>query len=283
MLASDRRNRILERVAEDQSLHITQLAQELNVSEMTVRRDIARLERNGFLRRTYGGATTHLTRSLDPSFNPRVLENAQAKRLIGVAAARLLSDAATMFVGVGTTTEQFARFLPARSDLTVITESLPIATFLGTRPLRVVVLGGTVLTDELTCVGPAAMATLGRYRADVAVIGAAGLSLQHGLTELREEEADNHRVMIERSDRIVVLADGSKLGARAMAQVAPATAVSVLVTNEGAPEQEVRALRDAGVDVVIAMRSDARHRRDGDGDAAEAGRAAAGGGKAEGG
>ena len=280
MLASDRRNRILERVAEDQSLHITQLAQELNVSEMTVRRDIARLERNGFLRRTYGGATTHLTRSLDPSFNPRVLENAQAKRLIGVAAARLLSDAATLFVGVGTTTEQFARFLPARSDLTVITESLPIATFLGTRPLRVVVLGGTVLTDELTCVGPVATATLGRYRADVAVIGAAGLSLRYGLTELSEEEAENHRVMIVRSDRVVVLADGSKLGARAMAQVVPATAVSVLVTNEGAPEREIRALRDAGVDVVIATRSDARHR--GDGDAGDSGRAAAGGGEAVG-
>ena len=254
MLASDRRNRILERVAEDQSLHITQLALELGVSEMTVRRDIARLERQGFVRRTYGGATAHLTRSLDLGINPRTLENAQAKRLIGVAAARLLTDAATMFVGVGTTTEQFARFLPARAELTVITESLPIATLLGTRPLRVVVLGGTLLTDELACVGPAALATLARYRADVAVLGAAGFSARYGLTELTEEEAENHRVMMARSDRVVVLADGSKLGARTMAQVAPAAAVALLVTDEGAPAGELDVLREAGVDVLVAAR-----------------------------
>jgi DeoR family transcriptional regulator, aga operon transcriptional repressor len=255
MLAADRRNHILGRVAEEQSLHITQLALELGVSEMTVRRDIARLERQGFLRRTYGGATAHLTRSLDLGINPRTLENAQAKRLIGVAAARLLTDAATMFVGVGTPTEQFARFLPARAELTVITESLPIATLLGTRPMRVVVLGGALLTDELACVGAAALATLARYRTDAAVVGAAGFSARYGLTELTEEEAENHRVMMERSDRVVVLADGSKLGAKTMAQVAPATSVSLLITDESAPAREVKALRDAGVDVLIAARS----------------------------
>ena len=88
MLAVDRRHRILEQVAEHQTIHIAELAAELGVSEMTIRRDIGRLERDGFLRRTYGGATAHITRSMELLFNARALENAPAKRLIGMHAAR---------------------------------------------------------------------------------------------------------------------------------------------------------------------------------------------------
>src|ERR687884_383173 len=156
MLAVDRRHRILERVAEEQTIHIRELAAELGVSEMTIRRDITRLERDGFLRRTYGGATAHVTRSLELAFNARALQSATAKRLIGAAAGRLVADARTLFVGTGTTAEQLALYLPPREDRTVITSSLPVASLLGTRPGRVVVLGGAVRRDELCCVGAVA-------------------------------------------------------------------------------------------------------------------------------
>ncbi len=262
MLAADRHARILERVAEGQSLQVGQLARELSVSEMTIRRDIAALERSGFLRRTYGGVTAHLMRPLDLAFDGRTLKNATAKRMIGITTAKLVADATTLFVGVGSTAEQVARFLPQRAETTVVTESLPIASLLGTRKLKVVILGGTVRTEELSCVGPAATATLERYRADVAVLGAAGLSARYGLTELFEEEAENHRLMIERSDRVVVVADASKLGARTMAQVAAPSSISVLVTSEGAPEDELRGLREQGIEVVVAGPGD--HRGDGD-------------------
>ena len=131
MAAVDRRHRILERVAEDQTIQVGELALAFDVSEMTIRRDIARLERDGFVRQTYGGATAHLTRSLDVAFNARALEHTREKRLIGMRATTLLEDARVVFVGIGTTAEQFARFLPARQDLTVVTASLPIASLLG--------------------------------------------------------------------------------------------------------------------------------------------------------
>jgi DeoR/GlpR family transcriptional regulator of sugar metabolism len=257
MLATDRRTRILERVAEEQTIRIGELAEEFRVSEMTIRRDIAKLERTGFLRRTYGGVTAHLTRSLDPAFNTRSLRNAAAKRLIAVTAAGLIGDVSTVFVGTGTTTEQFVRLMPAFDDLTVVCESLPVAGLLGTRSTRVVVLGGTVHRDELSCIGPVATGTVQRYRADVAVLGAAGVTLRHGITELFEEEAENHRLMIERSERLLLLADGSKLGTHAMAYVAPVTAISTLVTDEGAPADVLAELRAAGVEVVVARRRSA--------------------------
>src|SRR5664279_1501531 len=119
--AVDRRHRILEQVAEHQTIHIAELAAELEVSEMTIRRDIGRLERDGFLRRTYGGATAHITRSMELLFNARALEHAPAKRIIGMHAAQTLAPDRTIFVGIGSTTEQFAMFLPPREDLTVVT------------------------------------------------------------------------------------------------------------------------------------------------------------------
>jgi DeoR/GlpR family transcriptional regulator of sugar metabolism len=191
MLATDRRTRILERVAEEQTIRIGELALEFGVSEMTIRRDIAKLERTGFLRRTYGGATAHLTRSLDPAFNTHSLQNAAAKRLIAMTAVALIGDASTIFIGTGTTTEQFARLMPARDDLNVVCESLPVAGLLGTRKPHVTVLGGIVHRDELSCVGPVAVATVRRYHADIAVLGAAGVTPRHGITELFEEEAAN--------------------------------------------------------------------------------------------
>lgn len=254
MLPVDRRHLILERVAEQQTIHIGELARSLGVSEMTIRRDLARLERDGFLRRTYGGATAHVTRSLELAFNARALRHAAAKRLIGMEAAKLMADATTIFVGIGTTVEQFAFYLRGREGLTVVTSSLPVASLLGTRPVRVVVLGGTVRRDELSCIGPIAASSVARYNAEVAVLGAAGLSVRAGITELTDEEADIHRAMIERSEQLLVVADASKLGSVTSATVAPAERIHTLVTDEGAPADQVQAFRDVGIRVVIARR-----------------------------
>ena len=253
MLAVDRRHRILERVAEQQTIHISELAQELEVSEMTIRRDIGRLERDGFLRRTYGGATAHVTKSLELAFNARALQNAAVKRVIGMAAARLLQGTTTMFVGIGTTTEQMAMFLPPRDDRMVITSSLPVASLLGSRRGHVVVLGGTIRQDELSCIGPIAAGTVRHYHPQVAVLGAAGVSSRFGITELDDEAAEINRLMIEHSDALVVLADGSKFGPPAVAAVDDVHRIRTLVTDASAPDDEVDALRGQGVEVVIAQ------------------------------
>jgi DeoR/GlpR family transcriptional regulator of sugar metabolism len=253
--AADRRHTILARVAEEQTIHVGELAHDLGCSEMTIRRDIRRLERDGFIRQTYGGATAHLTRSFDISFNARGLLAAREKRMIGMRTAALVESARVLFVGIGSTTEQFARYLPARPDLTVVTPSLPIASLLGTRPIRVVTLGGAVLRDELTCVGPIAVATLARYRFDAAVIGAAGISARWGVTELTEDEAAVQRAALDRTERVIVMADGSKIGAATPIVVCPATSVNTLVTDPSAPPAELDELRRQGLEVLIAERA----------------------------
>jgi DeoR family transcriptional regulator, fructose operon transcriptional repressor len=260
VFAVDRRRRILQRVAEEQTIKIGELARELDVSEMTIRRDISRLEQDGFLRHTYGGATAHITKSIELAFNARALEHAAEKRLIGMRAAEDLADCSVLFVGVGTTAEQFSLFLSPAPGLQVITGSLPVASLLGSRPVHVIALGGTVREEELACVGPLATASVARYRADVAVIGAAGVSGRFGITEIDDEIAEVNRAAIEHSSRLVVLADASKIGVDASAIVAPAKAISTLVTSAGAARAELDQFRAMGVDVVIATGAQGRHR-----------------------
>jgi DeoR/GlpR family transcriptional regulator of sugar metabolism len=115
-----------------------------------------------------------------------------------------------------------------------------------------VCVGGAVLRDELSCVGSGALRTLSTYRFDLAVIGAAGLSARWGITELTDEEAEVQRTALERADRVIVIADGSKLGAATSAVVAPADRVATVVTDPSAPEEELRRLRALGIDIVIA-------------------------------
>jgi DeoR/GlpR family transcriptional regulator of sugar metabolism len=207
--AADRRHTILLRVAEEQTIHVGELARDLGVSEMTIRRDIRRLERDGFVRQTYGGATAHLTRSLDVAFNARALQHAREKRLIGMRATQLVADARVLFIGIGTT------------------------------------------ADELTCVGPTAVATLEGFRFDLAVIGAGGLSARWGITEDSDDEATVQRAAIDRAERVVVIADGSKLGTSLTSVVGHASRIASLVTDRSAPPAELAALGRLGIEIVV--------------------------------
>lgn len=260
MFPVDRRRRILQRVAERQTIRIGELARELGVSEMTIRRDIGRLEQDGFLRHTYGGATAHITKSIELAFNARALEHTAEKRLIAMRAADDLAATPVLYVGPGTTTEQFSLFLAEAAGPQVITGSLPVATFLGSRSARVVALGGTVREEELACIGPIATAALARYRTDVAVIGAAGVSARFGVTEMDDSLAEVNRAALLHTARVVVLADASKIGTDSHAIVAPASAIGTLVTSAGAPLDELARLRAAGVDVQVVSAALPRQR-----------------------
>jgi DeoR/GlpR family transcriptional regulator of sugar metabolism len=255
LLAVERRIKVLERVAADQAVEVSSLAREFGVSEMTIRRDLRRLDRDGFVRRTYGGATTRIVRAagaFEVTQSARMLHHAQEKRYIALRAAELTDGARVIFVGVGSTVEQFARLAAARDGLLVITPSLVVASLLGTRRVQVIMAGGMVRQDELSCVGPAAVETVQRYNTDIAVIGAAGISARRGVTDLDDSEAGVIRAALERTERIVVLADGSKFGDVALSTVVPIKRVSTIVTDASADPVEVDRIEREGVEVIIA-------------------------------
>jgi DeoR/GlpR family transcriptional regulator of sugar metabolism len=252
LAANTRRRLILTRVAEQQSIEAQALADELNVSVMTIRRDIKRLEQDGFLRQTYGGATVHITKSIELGFNSRALQFSTQKRLIGAYAARRIEPGQVLFLGEGTTASQFAQFLPPHPRLLVVTTSLSHASLLCSRGIRVIVTGGELQVDELVMTGPLAEATINQFYADICVLGAAGVDATSGITELDHEVAALHRLMIERSQQVIILADHSKLGFRAPAVVVPAKAVRILITDEEASREAIEPLEATGLQVLYA-------------------------------
>jgi DeoR/GlpR family transcriptional regulator of sugar metabolism len=251
-LPVERHHLILERVAAEQALDYASLAAELGVSVMTVRRDVKHLEAEGFVRTTRGGATAHLTRSFDLLVGQRALAHAGEKRLIGRRAVELIEAGETIFLGIGSTAAQFAQFLPANLGVTVITTSLAHASFLASREVRVVSTGGLVAGEELSQTGALAERSISRFHATSAVLGAAGISSRAGVTELDPAHADLHRRMVERSERLIVLADGSKAGVAAPYIVCDLDQVTALVTDPAGSAAMAQECSLSRVQLIVA-------------------------------
>jgi len=231
LLSIERHQRILERVAAESAVDYLSLADELGVSSMTIRRDVRILEDAGHLTTTRGGASAQISNTQDILTNPRAQDQSSAKAQIGQFAASLIEKGEVIFLGTGSTTAVFAQFLPSNLELTVITPSLAHASVLATRGIKVISTGGVIATADLAQTGVMAQEVLTRFFATRTVIGSGGVSLRSGLTEFDQEIADLNRVMVERSEAIMVLADPSKCGVSANYRVSGIEIIDELVTS----------------------------------------------------
>ncbi len=237
-------------------MSVEALADHLDVSRETVRRDLARLEADGRLRRFHGGAkalggAAALPETEGP-FAQRMMQNPEAKRGIGRAAAALFEPGTSLFIDTGSTTIAFAEALALRPPLVAITNAPRIAATLAARQgHKVFLIGGAYGADAGESLGPLALEQIGKFRADVAVLTIGGLDASC-VMDFDLQEAEVAKAMIERADRLVVLADHSKLDRRAVFEVAPLALVDVLVTDLPPAEPLARALAAAGIDLVIA-------------------------------
>jgi DeoR/GlpR family transcriptional regulator of sugar metabolism len=255
-LPVDRRLYILDRIAAQGSIRLQALAEELGTSVMTVRRDIKRLEEDGFLRRSYGGATAHVMLDMELGANGLALQHMAEKRAIAQRAAALIEPRDVLFLGTGTTVAQFARHIPAGRGITVVTYSLTIASMLGVKPgVTVISTGGSVDPEDLAQVGPLAEATVARYFATKTFIGAGGIHPSIGVTDYSPGQADLNRLMVERAERAYVLADSSKLGRRTFAQVCSLARLTAMVTDDGAEATALQEIEATGLAIFTPSRS----------------------------
>jgi DeoR/GlpR family transcriptional regulator of sugar metabolism len=246
MLRVQRRQEILNAVRSGTS-HVGELAAAFGVSEMTVRRDLRDLEREGKLTRVHGGAIS----SGEPSFAEVVVERLDQKDRIGAAAAALVADGQTIMLDIGTTTLQLARHLRGR-EVTVITSNLAAyEELLPETTVELVLLGGVVRRNYRSLVGVLAEDALRQLRADIAFLGASGLDDDLSVVDSTMVEVPIKRAMIESAAKAVLLADSAKFGMRGAVRVCGAPEVDVLVTDVGAPPAACEALRRAGVEVIV--------------------------------
>lgn len=249
MLVGERRRRIVELLATDDRAEVGALALRFGVSESTIRRDLQLLSENGTVERTRGGALP--PSRFEPSFGEKETENRAQKRAIARAAAELVEPGQTIFLDAGTTTLELARALRTRNDITVASNSVPIAVELANR-LRLMLTGGSVKESTLALIGPMAERSIEQMHVDIAFIGMNGVSATAGLTTPTWEEAAVKVRMIQSARLAVVLADSAKLGAVTFAHVAGLDEVDLLITDDGAPNGELEALRSAGLEIQVA-------------------------------
>ena len=249
MSKTERLGRILELLARDGTVTVADLAAELGVSEATVRRDLQVLGEQRLLERSHGGAVAHGTaHELPVRYRTG---RSDEKRRIARAAADLVTDGTAIGLTGGTTTTEVARMLVARQELTVVTNALNIAVELAVRPdLKLIVTGGVARSASYELVGSLADATLRGLYVDVAFVGVDGVDAERGLTTQNEVEAATNRALMARAKRTVVVADASKLGRVAFAEIAGVDRADQLITNTGADEEQVERLREAGLVVT---------------------------------
>jgi DeoR/GlpR family transcriptional regulator of sugar metabolism len=249
---SKRRALIEERVLTHGEIDFASLADEFNVSEMTIRRDVNALEEQGVVRRVTGGAISLVGKSSEPAFETRAAQAATEKAHMAGAVVELLQPHETVILDSGSTVLAVARAIRGRGlGLTVVTPSLLVAAELaGDEGTTVLLAGGQVRPGELSLIGSETESTFDLYNCDAYVMGIAGVDARRGITEYHREEANVKKAAMAASDRVIVVADMSKLGRVQLMKVASFDQVDYLVTDGPADDPAVRAAADSGVEVV---------------------------------
>lgn len=254
---SERMVAILAAVSEHGHLQLSELARMFDASPATIRRDVTALAEQGLLTRTHGGAHS-LGHPGELPVSLRDGRHQAAKQAIAEVVAGLLPAGrhAISLTG-GTTTAEVLRALQHRHDLTIITNSVGLALeAAGQGQSRVLIAGGILRPNSLELVGSLAEATFRQINVGTAIVGSDGVSLGGGLTTHDETEANTNHTMIERAQRVIAVADASKVGQVMLARLARLEEVDVLVTDSGADPAELDRIRAAGVEVHVAPAPD---------------------------
>jgi DeoR family fructose operon transcriptional repressor len=253
MYAEERQTRIAEVARSEGRVENIDLAARLGVTPETVRRDLSTLERRGVVRRVHGGAIPVERLGFEPAVAERSLAHREEKDRIAELALEEVPDEGAILLDSGTTTAQLAERLPADRQLTVITNSLLIASSLAGRPgLTLHLLGGRVRGRTFAAVDVWALRTLEQIFVDVAFIGANGVSVRGGLTTPDPAEAEVKRTMIARARRAVVLADHTKFESDHLVRFGELDDIDLVITDRDLDGSIASAIHERGPQVVFA-------------------------------
>lgn len=247
-----RQRQILARLQETGALRIAELSQMFDVSDETVRRDLAVLQEQGLLTRTRGGALVEGVR-LETSFQRRMRENGVEKREIARIAAGYVEDGSTIIIDSGSTMAYLVSELLGKRDLVVITNGINhVEDLLSNPSLTVVVTGGVVRRATVGAAGPLAVEGLSSLHADHTFLATHGFSAEAGMMYPSFDEVEVKRAMISAGAEVTLLADGTKSGRASMVKVAPLSRLTRIITSPPISESEQSKIRDLDVELIVA-------------------------------
>lgn len=253
MFAAERRHVILEMVRSNGAVSLRALAEAVDSSVVTVRRDLRILEEQGLLDRRRGGAAAPGALATEPPYSQKESTASAEKAAIAELAAALVEDGDAIIVGAGSTTHELAKRLVGKRDLTVVTNSLLVGEVLARAPgVEVVMTGGSLRGSTFALVGGSAEQSLHGLRVRMAFLSGNGLTLERGLSTPNMLSSSVDRAIAQAAQHVVVLADHTKIGVETMFQTVATSRIAHLVTDDRADPVALAALAAAGVQLHVA-------------------------------
>lgn len=253
MTKEERHSIILDLLMQHNSILVTDLAEHLNVSSVTIRKDLTDLEKEKKLYRNHGKAILINPYINDRNVNEKEKFYIEEKRLIGMQAASLITSKDSILIASGTTMHALARCIQTTDKLTVITASLQVAHILSKdKNIDIIQLGGMLRHSSLSVVGKYAEAALSDFSCSKLYIGVDGIDLDFGITTTDMMEASLNRVMMQTAQKTIVLADSSKFGRRGFSKIADMEEIDQIITDSKIPNTTAKRIEEMGIILTIA-------------------------------
>jgi DeoR/GlpR family transcriptional regulator of sugar metabolism len=253
MRSLERYRFIVDYLKSHKSVDVFFLSSELDVSEVTIRKDLEKLERENFLVRTHGGAILNEHLFLEPSFLEKEDRFKDEKAGIAFEAAKLIQNEMVIALATGTTVSHITRFIKDRNALTVVTNAINAAIdLMGIDGIQVFMTGGSIRPNTFALIGETAEKSLDGIYTDYVFFGTNGFRIDEGVTTPSMEEARVVRKLIENAKHVVMLADHSKFGNVAFYRIVPTDQIHTVITDRKAPAEDLEKLREKGIQIIIA-------------------------------
>jgi DeoR family transcriptional regulator, aga operon transcriptional repressor len=252
MLIDERRQHILELIQNRGRALVSDLSEQLNISQITIRKDLDYLQSKGVIQRSHGGALRIQSSALiDPTLQEKQKRNFREKERIAAAATKMIEEGQCIILDSGTTTTAVAQGLKHFKQLTVITNAVNIAAELAGTEVEVILVGGTMRKNSFSLVGPLAEDNLEEMHADILFLGVDGFDLEVGITTPNFLESRVNRAMVKAARQVVAVCDSSKFGRRSLSRIVPPGTIHHVITDQNLPRETEEALRSMGIAVTL--------------------------------
>ncbi|CEI81707.1 DeoR/GlpR family DNA-binding transcription regulator [Oceanobacillus sp. M60] len=257
MFVTERRNKIMELLHDKQRLTVKELSEQIGVSEATLRTDLNKMEKNGLLTRTHGGAMLNQQSEVDydTSFSVREKQNRKEKSLIAKEAFQFIEEKQCILLDASSTALELARYLNEQMiRLTVVTSGIQTALELKDNPnITVILIGGVVTKGSTTMEGTLGVELLNKLNIDILFTSANGFSVENGMTDFNLYEVELKQHMVKKAQKIVAVIDHSKIGVTSSAPFASTDQIDVLITNDSIDSDTERILVNHNIQVISAL------------------------------
>ncbi len=254
LFPTERRQQILQYLQNDVSIRGSRLSELLNVSDMTIRRDLDALEKQGLIERTHGGAILKQERvSGKFQYKTSVQENIKEKEIVAQAAAALIEPHDTVYIGEGTTTCYIPRYVDPKMPFTIFSNNLGLLSQDVDLAADIIILGGKYNQAANAISGPLTIELMNQFKANKVFLGTDGLSISDGVTSTNFDLAFNAKTMIKNTrGKVIIVMDSSKFGKTAETMIAPLKGIDILITDRTIPSDFRNELEAFNIEVLIA-------------------------------